>query len=415
MKKDIDRTMLEANFDALWVMGAMYNNPDMVYLTGIHHVSFADLFKVRSQEPIVFIYEDMEREEADRSGLQCHPYDQKYPLDSYLKKENGDMISALAARTCDALHSIGLTKGRVALSGFINIGNNLALIDKVRDLMPNLEITSLANKNPIRQARLTKTKEEVDRIRTMGKLTTSIVQRVADFLTAQTLKNGVMVDQTGHTVTVGKVKSLINLWLAELGAENPEETIFSAGRDAGIPHSTGDPNEALRAGVPIIFDIFPCEKGGGYFYDFTRTWCIDFAPPETLELHQQVLQVHQQILRELEAGEPFKAFQSRTCELFAAMGHATVEQQFGITEGYIHSIGHGIGLDVHESPFSGFSATDADVLAPGSVFTIEPGLYYPSRELGVRIEDTVYLNPEGKFEILADYPYDLVLPVSGKA
>jgi Xaa-Pro aminopeptidase len=76
----------------------------------------------------------------------------------------------------------------------------------------------------------------------------------------------------------------------------------------------------------------------------------------------------------------------------------------------VHSIGHGLGLDVHENPFSGFSASEEDNLVPGSVFTVEPGLYYPSKNVGVRIEDTVYLNPQGKFEVLADFPYDLVLP-----
>ena len=77
----------------------------------------------------------------------------------------------------------------------------------------------------------------------------------------------------------------------------------------------------------------------------------------------------------------------------------------------MHSIGHGLGLDIHENPFSGMTASHADILVPGSVFTIEPGLYYPSRNIGVRIEDTVYLNQQEEFEILADYPYDLVLPI----
>jgi Xaa-Pro aminopeptidase len=57
------------------------------------------------------------------------------------------------------------------------------------------------------------------------------------------------------------------------------------------------------------------------------------------------------------------------------------------------------------------TATEKDILAIGSVFSIEPGLYYPSRNIGVRIEDTVYLTPQGKFEIMAEYPYDLILPI----
>ena len=93
------------------------------------------------------------------------------------------------------------------------------------------------------------------------------------------------------------------------------------------------------------------------------------------------------------------------------MGHATIADRPDITEGYVHSIGHGLGLEVHENPFSGITSAESDVLKPGVVFTIEPGLYYPSKDMGIRIEDTVYLNPKGQFEIMADFPYDLVLPM----
>jgi Xaa-Pro aminopeptidase len=93
------------------------------------------------------------------------------------------------------------------------------------------------------------------------------------------------------------------------------------------------------------------------------------------------------------------------------MGHDTIQHRYQLSEGYVHSIGHGLGLDIHENPFSGITASEDDILAPGSVFSIEPGLYYPSKNVGVRIEDTVYLNPQGKFEIMAEYPYDLVLPI----
>jgi Xaa-Pro aminopeptidase len=108
---------------------------------------------------------------------------------------------------------------------------------------------------------------------------------------------------------------------------------------------------------------------------------------------------------------PFKQYQLRTCQLFELMGYETVLHKPQLSEGYVHSVGHGLGLDVHENPFSGTAASEKDILLPGSVFSIEPGLYYPSKNVGVRIEDTVYLNPQGKFEILADFPYDLVLPV----
>lgn len=411
MKSDLDHIMQENNVDALWVIGAMYNNPDMVYFTGIHHANQVDLFKIRGKDPIVYHAVDMEREEARRCGLETHAYDEKYPLEGYLKQTGNNILNSVALRLRDVLNNIGLTEGRVAVSGWDNLASAWAILNKVKELMPRIDFFSFMQDSPIRLARMTKTAEEADHIRAMGKLTTEVVGRTAAFLSACPVEGGYLLNDAGKKLTIGQVKQHINLWLAELGADNPEETIFSIGRDAGIPHSTGNPQDELRTGLPIVFDIFPREKGGGYFYDFTRTWCLDYAPKEVQQLHEEVLSVHHQIMAELQPMTPFKLYQSRTCELFAALGHATIQQHYHLTEGYVHSIGHGLGLDVHENPFSGMSASGGDVLILGSVFSIEPGLYYPSKNIGIRIEDTVYLNPQGKFEILADYPYDLVLPM----
>ena len=80
-----------------------------------------------------------------------------------------------------------------------------------------------------------------------------------------------------------------------------------------------------------------------------------------------------------------------------------------LTEGYVHSLGHGLGLNVHERPLSRHTLPDDHILKPGVVVTIEPGLYYPEKGMGVRIEDTYWVRPDGKIELLAEYPYDFVL------
>ena len=74
----------------------------------------------------------------------------------------------------------------------------------------------------------------------------------------------------------------------------------------------------------------------------------------------------------------------------------------------IHGISHGLGLAVHDP--AQFSTGDR-VYKPGDVFTIEPGLYYPSKGYGVRIEDTYYCTPDGEFESLTPFPKQLVIPL----
>ena len=126
----------------------------------------------------------------------------------------------------------------------------------------------------------TKDAVEVKRIRKMGTVTTEVVRRTAEYLTSREIRpDEVLLKEDGTPLTIGDVKARINLWIAELGGENPEGTIFAIGRDVGVPHSAGTPSDLLRLGQTIVFDIYPCEAGGGYFYDFTRTWSLGLCHP----------------------------------------------------------------------------------------------------------------------------------------
>jgi Xaa-Pro aminopeptidase len=240
-------------------------------------------------------------------------------------------------------------------------------------------------------------------------VTVAVVSDVASFLTSHDVQDGFLVDRNGQQLTVGAVKQKINLWLAMRGAENPEGTIFAIGRDGGIPHSAGHDSDLVPVGQPIVFDIFPCEAGGGYFYDFTRTWCLGSASDDVIKLHAQVLEVYDAVYNSLEAGTPCRQHQVQTCELFEAMGHPTVLSDPKVQIGYPHSLAHGLGLNVHEAPVFSFIESNRDTLEPGMVFTVEPGLYYPERGMGVRIEDTVAIRSDGSVETLVEYPKDLVL------
>ena len=77
-----------------------------------------------------------------------------------------------------------------------------------------------------------------------------------------------------------------------------------------------------------------------------------------------------------------------------------------------HSLGHGVGLNVHESPRIAHTAKD-DVFASGNVITIEPGLYYPDEGFGIRVEDMLIVTGRGELVSLTDVPKDLILPLRG--
>ena len=411
MKSDLTALMQENDLDGLLVVGPGQHNPAMVYLTGGAHLTGADLIFKRDGKGLLF-HGPMERDEAAKSGLETRSYS-NYPLAGLLKEANGDRMLAALLRYKHMFEDAGLTQGRVALFGVAEMANVFPMITGLQELLPGLVFTGDLEGKVIKKAMSTKEPAEVERIRRMGQVTTGVVGQVADYLSSQRAKDGVLVKADGEPVTIGEVKGLINRWLAERGAENPEGTIFAIGRDAGVPHSSGNAGDLLRLGQTIVFDIFPCEEGGGYFYDFTRSWCLGYAPDEALKLYEQVKEVFQTLMGELKMGDDFSVYQRRTCELFEAQGHKSVLNTPETEEGYVHSVGHGLGLHVHERPFSRMVGAQEDLLNPGTVMTIEPGLYYPERGMGVRLEDTVWVRPDGVMEVLAPYPLDFVLPVKG--
>jgi Xaa-Pro aminopeptidase len=276
----------------------------------------------------------------------------------------------------------------------------------LQEIAPELEIVGEADSSVIAKAMTTKDEEEIARIRRMGRITVEVVRKVAEFLKSHKTKDEMLVRSDGQPLTIGEVKRKIDLWALERGVENPHGVIFALGRDGGVPHSAGTDEDVLRLGQSIVFDIYLREPGGGYHYDFTRTWCLGYAPEEVQAIYDDVLAVYQDLTEGLEANTPLAALQKRACELFEAQGHPTIASDRNTTDGYIHGIGHGLGLNIHEKP----SYLDPEgLLSPGAVVTIEPGLYYPEKGMGCRLEDVYYVNPQGEVELLAEYPLDLVL------
>lgn len=411
MKTDIDNLMTEMGIDALLITGAGDHNPFMVYFTGGVHLTQAELIKPRGKKAFLF-HGSMERDEAAKTGMNTRSFSD-YMIKDFLKDANNDTSLAMAYRYRKMLKDAGIHTGKVALYGNIDLGKGYAFFTGLQSIMPEITFVGYQENDLLQKAMMSKDDAEKDRIRKMGEITTGVIGRVADYLSGQRATNNILVDRNGDPITIGKIKSLVNLWLAEGGAENPEGTIFAIGRDGGVPHSSGTATDVLQIGQPIVFDIFPCEQGGGYFFDITRTWCLGFAPDSVLQIYEQVKTVYDQIVSELVVNSPFANYQKRTCELFEAMGHPTVLSDPKTEQGYVHTLGHGVGLHIHEKPSSSTNGVESDILIPGSVITIEPGLYYPERGIGVRLEDTYFVNADG-FEKAGSYPMDLVIPVKNR-
>jgi Xaa-Pro aminopeptidase len=411
MKSDLDALMHERKLDALMVIGTAEHNPPMYYLTGGGHISSAILVKKSGEAPVLF-YNDMERDEAARTGLATRSLS-AYPVPELLKEANGS-LSLMGALRLKRVHAnMGITRGRIGLYGHVDIGSALGTIMELQRLAPEIEWVGEDGMDSVFiRAMETKEEAEVERIRRVGQITIEVVRLTAEYLTSREVREDeVLLNEQGEPLKLGEVKSKIRLWVAERGAELPEGFIFSIGRDAGVPHSVGNPEDLMRLGQTIVYDIYPAEAGGGYFYDFTRTWSLGYASEEAIELYGQVKGLFDKVMQEFDLNVPFREYQRMTCEYFESKGHKSQLNTQAPVDGYVHSLGHGVGLNIHERPFSGLMAGDDQRLVGGVVVTSEPGLYYPDKGMGFRIEDTLWVRPDGRIEILAEYPYDFVLPM----
>jgi Xaa-Pro aminopeptidase len=407
MKQDLDYLMEARGLDAALVAGATHGNPAMYYMANGAEISHGYVLKKRGEEPVL-LCSSIEREGAVASGLTVVNMG-KYDYVTILR-ETGDQLAATVELYRRVLADLNIS-GKVGFYGMEDRGRAWVLLKTLDAQLADVEVYGDFDVTPIDEARATKDEAEAERIREIGQRTCAIVDRTVEFLKSHQVKDKALVQADSTPLTVGRVHEEINRFIAEERLEDPQHFIFAIGRDAGIPHSKGTPEDIVALGKPIVFDIFPCEAGGGYFFDMTRTFCLGYASPEIEKAYQDVYDCIEKLIGAFEAGIEARFYQQMTCEFFESRGHPTVATDTKTEEGYVHSIGHGLGLAVHEEPRFSDVPSNTDVLRPGHVFTVEPGLYYPERGYGIRIEDVIWIDPDGTIHNLTDFSKELVIEV----
>ena len=400
--------MAERNLDALVVEGPDgYDaaNPDFNYFVNSEHVNGV-VIKKRG-EPTMLIHHPWERLQAEATGLALISSERWNRRE--IAREFPDRVDAAVELRRRMFHDLGIS-GRVGFYGTVHSGRNFTLLTRLAQTVPDLEIVGEFEKDIISMARLTKDADEIEVMRRVGRKTCTVVRSVVDYIRAGRAKDDTLVTSEGKPITIGDIKSLINRELSSHGLEAPVGVIFSQGRDTALPHAEGDDAAVLRLGEALSIDLVPRELNG-YYHDMTRTFAIGYASPELQQVYDQVRGVLEHVVADLKVDEQTKKYQDQVCAFFEERHHPTIGSAYPIEEGYIHNLGHGIGLEVHEHFLFSGQPDRTDVLAPGVVFTLEPGLYYADKGYGVRLEDVYYCTPEGHFECLTPFPKELVIPI----
>ena len=181
----------------------------------------------------------------------------------------------------------------------------------------------------------------------------------------------------------------------ELGCEDVSfDPITAYGHGAADPHHVTDDSKGKR-GDCVILDI-----GGfkdNYASDMTRTVFIGEVSDRAKEIYDIVVEANR---RGIEAAKPG----ARMCDVDLAARNYIEEKGFG--EYFTHRTGHSIGLEDHE--FGDVSSVNTDIIQVGQCFSVEPGIYLPDENIGVRIEDLVIITEDG-CEVLNDFTKDLII------
>ena len=253
-------------------------------------------------------------------------------------------------------------------------------------------IERVVDPEPFVNRRRIKTEPEIEGIRR--------AQRAADQAMAVAAR---MIREGG--VTSEEVRAEMQAVCDAEGCDLPDDVIVSHGPQSAIGHEPG--HGPIGEGEVVIVDIWPRDRVSRCWADMTRTFMAGgMAPPDELaEYWRLTRESLDRSFAEVRAGADCREIYGISCEPFESAGYPTQRSKAAGTkldEGYYHSLGHGVGLEVHERPNLGRTP---DTLMAGDVITLEPGCY--SKELGgVRLEDLVLVGEDGA-ELLTDFPYDL--------
>jgi Xaa-Pro aminopeptidase len=237
--------------------------------------------------------------------------------------------------------------------------------------------------------RKTKRAEEIQRLKEAQRLAEVGVARAVEILSASEIKGKGPLRWGGHPLTSERMQGEINAAIALRGG-TASHTIVAGGVQACDPHGRG--TGPLYPHQLIIVDVFPRVNATGYWGDITRTF-VRGTPTELMQrLYEAVREVQAWAVRSVRAGADGDQLQKQALQKFAEKGWPTRIEK-GRHVGFFHGLGHGLGLEIHESP-----RFAEGTLQAGTVITVEPGLYYPEVG-GVRIEDVVAVTSTGSTKL----------------
>ena len=381
---DMDALMEKYEIDGLFSYGCPFDSPNLLWLTGFRSGDHIFYLQNKGEQGIIGTrFNTLDR--VKKESFVKRTFDMSDTAVQLLKENKvlidhqDDLFGPMLRE-----HFIGKILGvpdEIPSSILVLIQKLGYEVKVVRDLIPD--------------ARATKSSDEIKIIKKAGDATVEAISRVIEMIKDSDVGANKTLIYNGKPLTVGQVKLALEHFLLDKNAECAEDTILAVGDKAFDWHYLGNPEDELKAEVPIILDVYPRLKHERYVADVTRTIVKGKPSPRVKEMYEAAQAAADAAVDVLTDGTKIDDVNLACFNTLKQLGFDSRRLNPEAKDGMTHGLGHGIGLEVHEQPSM---YKRENYFAEGHVMAIEPGVYFEGIG-GVRIEND-YAVTKGKAELL---------------
>lgn len=386
MKRDLDRILAEKGAEALLLYSESFKEPNMYYLTKFLAPDPFLFFKRVDTESVIVI-NPMEYPRAKKESIVKD-------VRSYGDYGFHEVVKSAPDPELGVLKFIASVAKKELAGARIYVPPRFPVM--VADALRKEGLSLVPLFGVIEKARETKEAEEINEIRSIQTVVEKVTREVVNLIAnAEVAPKGTLIteaDGKREPLTVRRVKSVFGHEFLDYGCSMEDEIIVACGPRGADPHYAGNPEDELKANQPIVLDIYPRSLRRRYWTDMTRTVVKGKASKEVRRMFEAVREAKDASMDAIKAGTLGSEPYNLCCDLLERAGYATSRGGKTIVKGLTHSLGHGVGLQIHEGPT--MSELYKFPLEEHNIITVEPGLYDPDIG-GVRIEDIVEITKTG--------------------
>jgi Xaa-Pro aminopeptidase len=387
VRKDLDAVLAEKGAGGLLLYSESFKNPNMYYLTKFLAPDPFIFLKKVDCAPLV-VLNSMEFLRAQKESVIKD-------IKSYMDYDYAEVIKAAKEPRLGFLKFLAsVVERELGIGTVVCVPTNFPLV--VADALRREGLTIQPMFDVVERARETKDPNEIDEIVKVQRVNEKVMSEAIDLIAGcEVGSNKTLVQKTDgkkKPLTAGDLKTLIGHRFLDSWCSVEEEVIVACGSPSSDPHYNGVAEDKIRADQPIVLDLFPRSINRRYWADMTRTVVRGKASDAFKRMFDTVSEAKDVCIEALHAGVLGKEMYDLCCDIIEKAGYDTLRDNKKTTKGFVHSLGHGVGLEIHENPT--MSEYNSELLNEHSVVSVEPGLYDPKIG-GVRIEDIVEITKKG--------------------